>query len=147
MERTKRCPKCGFELALAAFAFRDATRTKLQSYCRECQNEAWREWYSVAENRDSHLALVSRRRKGRIARHRALIKAAKAVPCGDCGVSYPYYVMDFDHVQEKQADVSRLIYLKGTEALIREVSRCEVVCANCHRERTHRRGLLSSEGE
>src|SRR5207245_2408021 len=40
----------------------------------------------------------------------AFIRAAKNVPCTDCGVKYPYYVMDFDHARgEKVTEVSKLI--------------------------------------
>jgi hypothetical protein len=33
----------------------------------------------------------------RILLAKRLIRQAKARPCADCGVLYPYYVMDFDH--------------------------------------------------
>jgi len=47
--------------------------------------------------------------------------------------------MDFDHIGEKRVEVSRLIYVSGTAALLSEIEKCEVVCANCHRIRTIRR--------
>ena len=70
-------------------------------------------------------------------RYQTLVRAAKAVPCADCGVQYPYYVMDFDHVRgEKLFEISaghRHIAL-----LLDEIAKCDVVCANCHRARTFR---------
>lgn len=62
-------------------------------------------------------------------------------PCADCGQKYPYYVMDFDHrdKEQKVADVSKLLRVKGTVAVFDEIEKCDVVCANCHRMRTHRR--------
>jgi len=64
----------------------------------------------------------------------------KNAPCMDCGKKYPPYVMDFDHRpgEEKLAPVSRLL-LKGVEALLSEVAKCDLVCANCHRVRTYTR--------
>jgi hypothetical protein len=44
--------------------------------------------------------------------------------------------MDFDHVGEKTGEVSAFIYEVSTQRLMREMANCEVVCANCHRERT-----------
>ena len=61
--------------------------------------------------------------------------------CVDCGMKYPYYVMDFDHL-EAHTKVDIISYLAQTGrigALKREIKKCEVVCANCHRTRTHHR--------
>ena len=64
----------------------------------------------------------------------------KDVPCADGGRNFPPHVMDFDHVEgEKASDVSQLVYTSTTRALREEVAKCEVVCANCHRDRTQRR--------
>jgi len=71
----------------------------------------------------------------------------KSVPCQDCGVRYPPYVMDFDHVRgDKVMDISDMISAAVSwDVLIAEVAKCEVVCANCHRIRTYTRGLDSFE--
>ena len=66
---------------------------------------------------------------------------AKDVPCTDCGIKYAPYVMDFDHVRGiKSYNVSSMVNkgvsVKNIEA---EISKCEVVCSNCHRERTYKR--------
>ena len=47
--------------------------------------------------------------------------------------------MDFDHIGSKRLEVSRLVFVSGTAALLEEIKKCEVVCANCHRIRTMRR--------
>lgn len=67
---------------------------------------------------------------------KARIGELKARPCTDCGRSYPPEVMDFDHVRgEKKFDVS-LAPARPIRDLEIEVLKCEVVCANCHRQRT-----------
>lgn len=69
---------------------------------------------------------------------RFLAIRAKEKPCADCGIQYPHYVMDFDHVSgSKVANVSDLIS-SGVPArkIVTEIEKCEVVCANCHRIRT-----------
>ena len=79
-------------------------------------------------------------RRASSARAREALSSAKSVPCADCGVKYPPYVMDFDHTGEKSAALSRMAGNGvGAQRLAAEMAKCEVVCANCHRERTHRR--------
>jgi hypothetical protein len=56
-------------------------------------------------------------------------------------VRYAHYVMDFDHREGtvKRGNLSHLVadgYLCGP-SLDAEVAKCDVVCANCHRERTY----------
>jgi NAD-dependent dihydropyrimidine dehydrogenase PreA subunit len=59
--------------------------------------------------------------------------------CYDCGKNYPYYVMDFDHLENKEYLIARLINDNKKEALEKEIQKCNIVCANCHRQRTHNR--------
>ena len=59
-------------------------------------------------------------------------------PCMDCKISYPYYMMDFDHVRgTKQANVAELINPLSKKRLDEEIAKCEIVCSNCHRARTY----------
>ncbi len=63
----------------------------------------------------------------------------KSVPCMDCGVRYPPYVMDFDHrvPADKLFSLSDLRRHGSWPKLFIEVDKCDIVCSNCHRERTH----------
>lgn len=61
-------------------------------------------------------------------------------PCMDCKISYPYYVMDFDHVRgRKHKNVAELIDTLSKKKIDEEIAKCEIVCSNCHRIRTHNR--------
>jgi hypothetical protein len=63
-------------------------------------------------------------------------------PCMDCKIQYPYYVMDFDHVRgKKQANVMELISTLSKKKIDLEIAKCEIVCSNCHRIRTHIRKM------
>lgn len=88
-------------------------------------------------------------------RRGALLDEAKNRPCMDCGNSYPPCVMDFDHRDPSQKSrvlrSKRVIGMRGfaasrtREALLAEIAKCDVVCANCHRLRTAKQradGLL-----
>lgn len=71
-----------------------------------------------------------------------VIRAAKSVPCADCGIQYPTYVMQFDHLkpEEKSFSIGGR-YSQRMDALLAEIAKCDVVCANCHMERTHQQRL------
>lgn len=75
---------------------------------------------------------------------RARILKAKARPCKDCSIEYPYYVMDFDH---RLGSVKRFSLSDGQRHSFKEIetelNKCDVVCSNCHRARTHQRQLDS----
>lgn len=63
-------------------------------------------------------------------------------PCIDCGINYPYYVMDFDHVRGvKHANVMELVSTLSKKKIDEEIAKCEIVCSNCHRIRTHMRKM------
>lgn len=74
-------------------------------------------------------------------RNRLIIREAKTRPCADCGIQYPYYVMQFDHVDGKELSLAIVAKKHWSEDHIRrEIAKCEVVCANCHCERTAKCG-------
>ena len=61
-------------------------------------------------------------------------------PCMDCGVTYPFYVMQFDH---RPGEAKSFILSKAknkTRAEVEaEIAKCDLVCANCHSIRTYER--------
>lgn len=73
-----------------------------------------------------------------------IVEEAKSKPCTDCGVEYPSYVMHFDHLDSanKKFNISEAATLLPSESvLLAELAKCELVCANCHAERTHQRAV------
>ncbi len=59
--------------------------------------------------------------------------------CLDCGETQPA-CLDFDHVRgEKTMSVSALVRRGyAWEKIERDIQKCDVRCANCHRKRTAR---------
>lgn len=66
---------------------------------------------------------------------------AKARPCADCGVQYPPYVMQFDHREPKTKlfVIGASLFSRSLSAVLAEIEKCDVVCANCHFQRTWER--------
>lgn len=76
--------------------------------------------------------------KIRYARGKEFIHKLKEQPCMDCHIVYPPYVMQFDHrdPKEKSFGISGANLVGSIEVLQKEVDKCDLVCANCHAERT-----------
>lgn len=102
----------------------------------EKQRAHSREW------RRKNKGTVNRQKDKLRSRYRERVQSIKeASPCTDCGKLYPYYVMQFDHIgDDKHAEISSLVHNRfGWETIENEIAKCELVCANCHAERTHSR--------
>ena len=134
----KRCFRCGRELPLADFARNRVRKDGLNGHCRQCQAIYMRAHYNKTS------AAYKARAKFRNARirveNRALIRGAKDRPCADCGIMYPYWVMDLDHLPgtEKVAGLAKM-HSDDPAAVAKEIAKTQAVCANCHRQRTYKR--------
>jgi hypothetical protein len=54
--------------------------------------------------------------------------------CLRCGEGDPA-CLDFHHTGEKEMGIAEMVvYGYGREAILEEIARCEVLCANCHRK-------------
>lgn len=137
METDRTCSRCERRLAAERFARKGRDGTGRQPWCRGCKAEYQRAWY--LRNRERHIRNVRVVKQRQEVANRQVIRAAKDVPCLDCGLRYPPWVMDFDHVRGQKAHNVGEMLSSGTHALRREIAKCEVVCANCHRQRTHDR--------
>ena len=135
----KTCSMCKEEKELSLFNKKGANRT--QPYCKPCDNKKSRERY--ANNKDTHSKNVYKRNKKIRKELSIYIKNIKEnTPCADCKKYYPSYVMDFDHIIGKKINnISILVNQLAKNILIEELKKCEVVCANCHRERTFNKKL------
>lgn len=120
--RSPECSRCG------------GPRTGTKGYCKACAAAYYR------DNRERLDVKNKAARKVVYDRNSKIIYEAKSVPCADCGVSYPPYVMDFDHRgdQPKVADISKM-RVAATQKVLDEIAKCDVVCSNCHRIRTFKR--------
>lgn len=66
-------------------------------------------------------------------------------PCVDCKQTFPAICMDFDHLNDKFKNISQMLQKYSVKRIFQEVSKCEIVCSNCHRIRTHDRLLASGQ--
>lgn len=130
----KVCKVCKKEKELVCFNKNNRTTDGYQRYCKECHKQYTKTDYIRNKSKYLDRAKQSRQQLD------SLIKKAKEVPCKDCGIQYPYYQMDFDHLKDKKFNIAQG-KTKGRVQLLTEINKCEVVCVLCHRERTHKRLL------
>jgi hypothetical protein len=79
------------------------------------------------------------RRQESNARFKERIKKIKELSgCIDCKKKYPHYVLEFDHLpnEEKIGNIYKVFISYGLQAALKEIDKCEIVCANCHSHRT-----------
>ena len=89
---------------------------------------------------EANKAEIKVRLKDRFKTRRKAIRKAKEVPCSDCGIQYGYWIMQFDHVRGmKLFNIGPMAYKFGLKKVLEEIAKCEIVCANCHADRTYRR--------
>lgn len=129
----KFCNKCKLSKPLEQFHRRNKGH---QSICKSCRKKLDCEYFQANKEK--------RRRQAKEKRQelREWYSQLKAQPCADCGVEYPSYVMDWDHLPSKNksgyvSDI--LMALSSKIKILEEIKNCELVCSNCHRIRTYNR--------
>lgn len=134
----KRCAMCGETKPADDFMWNRKAEGKRDSYCRPCRATYKRAHYAANKQRciDNANAWNAKLYEKRVA---WLLEYFETHPCVDCGETDPA-VLEFDHLRDKLFNVGEGIRYKGWASVIAEIDKCEVVCANCHRRRTARRG-------
>jgi hypothetical protein len=133
----KICCICREEKALSDFSKAKANKDGLQNRCRACA----RDWYQA--HKASHIEAVNKRNKRIIAENQInMIAYLEAHPCVDCGESDIIVLEFFDHrdpsIKHKCVSYMATSGAYIWESVLREIEKCDVVCANCHRKRTNK---------
>lgn len=135
------CYRCGELKPAEEFAWRRKAHSQRDSFCRPCRAAYKQEHY--AANRQRYIDKAgARKRELALQRTRFLIEFFKVNPCVDCGERDPV-ILEFDHLRDKSFAIGTALSGRNWDSILREIAKCEVVCANCHRRRTaQRRGAL-----
>lgn len=114
---TKICTKCGRDLPLTSYYSRGGG--KLRSECKDCHNNYVKGKYQERKDWTNEIK--------------------QSIGCQKCGEKRPY-LLDFHHKDPsiKDADIARLTSNRNKkEDIQKEIDKCVVLCANCHREFHH----------
>ena len=129
--KTKICNICGEEKPLTEFNFRDKRKGTYRAQCKEClhkrKNELYKTKYKeryrdrLKSNKNLHRQLI-----------RQTIKDLKSCGCIICGEK-EICCLDFHHLRDKSFEIGHSMDIT-LETLLKEVDKCIVLCANCHRK-------------
>jgi hypothetical protein len=145
IDSTRICNRCGQDLPIDLFAFKNKAKGVRQNRCRPCVKAYSREHYQA--NRQDYIDRAKVSNAELRGRKRALVQELRSRPCMDCGGSFPTCCMQFDHrkgrsITGRNSPETIANVTKSTTslaALQAELEKCDVVCANCHAIRTHAR--------
>lgn len=103
------------------------------------QKRYHKEWYE--RNKSKRIKQITdRKKKIKLSSSEIINKIKLENGCVDCGYKEHSVALDFDHLSDKLYNVSSMVANGYTiEAIREEISKCEIVCANCHRVRTKSR--------
>jgi hypothetical protein len=136
MER--RCSRCQATKHEDDFAGPYNSKARKDIYCRPCRAAYGREHY--LKNRQRYIDNAKKNQRIQIEERMAFLQSfLETHPCVDCG-ERDVVVLEFDHLGDKCFDISNGLRYRKWETVLAEMEKCEVVCANCHRRRTMRRG-------
>lgn len=133
--KTKNCPHCGIRKDVAMFSTNRARLDGLQGICKDCKGGYDREHHRKNKKRIYAYKVSEKKR-----RHAYILEYLKKHPCVDCGESDPV-VLDFDHVRGRKSLAVSLManQVWAMATIIKEIAKCDVRCANCHRRVTAKR--------
>lgn len=132
----KICTKCNESKSEDRFSFRSKSKGTRNPWCKDCINTHRMKLYRA--NWDDERAARSNYALLRRERNRDhLFEYFETHPCIDCGETDPV-VLEFDHRDPdlKSYCVASKLRNCRWETLLKEIIKCDVRCANCHRRRT-----------
>ncbi len=136
----KQCTHCWQWKDESEFNWR-ITGIKLWGICRECQRQQKKEYY-LAHKDEFIQEKRERVRSNRIEAREYVFLYLATHPCVECGETDPV-VLEFDHInpEEKDKSIAQMIQ-EGVPiaTLEREIAKCQVLCANCHRRKSSNEG-------
>jgi hypothetical protein len=132
----KQCSRCEQSKPIEEFPWKHRARGVRRAWCRSCARA-----YAQAHYQANKRYYKAKAHKSRVVdrkRVRGLVVAYLAShPCIDCGED-DTAVLEFDHRDPllKRSPVSTLATSAGWKNVLREIEKCDVRCANCHRQKT-----------
>jgi len=105
------------------------------NYCNKC--------HKIQKNdyRKSNIDAVQEHDRSRYRTKKKFLDSLKeGKPCLDCGGVFHHWQMEYDHRPGtvKIRNVSNMKHYL-LDKIMEEIAKCDLVCSNCHQDRTYRR--------
>lgn len=105
--------------------------------CNLCQREQSKLYYK-AHSKKICKQTIEWRKKTRANNQEYVFEYLLTHPCIECGEK-DIVVLDFDHVKNKKHNICVMLTEgKALESIKKEISKCQIRCANCHRRKIAR---------
>ena len=113
---TKICSKCGKELPIEDFNWRDKKKGIRRSECKYCHSAHMKKKYQDNKNQINSLK--------------------STLSCVKCGYNKCVTALEFHHTDpsQKEETIARLSVHSNNGKVFEEIKKCVILCANCHRE-------------
>lgn len=136
----KTCKTCKENKSVSDFATNNTKPDGLNWQCRTCQSAYFKEYYK--NNKKKHVSrvrVVNERTRQKL--HEFLAAYFENNPCVECGEDN-ILVLEIDHINNKSKNGKAFSMGEARRNGIslrkvkKELERCQVLCANCHRVKT-----------
>ena len=140
-EGTKRCTGCKRILDINRFYVHNKRTGALRPRCKECLSLNGDRWGSADPGSRTRAERECRATRGKEwrAQRWARVDALKNAPCTDCGRTFHFTMMEWDHVRGEKTRAISTMRTNSMESIMREIEKCDLVCVLCHRARTWNR--------
>lgn len=132
----KTCSKCNVEKDFSDFRTNKTKKDGFQHYCKVCDKEAQRNWYQknkqrlIAKAKIKNISFRENIQKYLL----EILNKSSCIKCGETDI----LVLEFDHLHSKEFDISQSANkYKSFSEIEQEIKKCQILCANCHRKKTH----------
>jgi hypothetical protein len=131
----KYCSGCKHDKPVSEFGSNKAKADGLQVHCKECRKSYNAAYYTKTKDIHNPTRYARKKQYGVELRNKICDYLIEH-PCTDCGET-DIVVLQFDHQHDKIANLSVMIGSGlAWSRILREIEKCQVVCANCHMRRT-----------
>lgn len=131
----KICNTCRQSKPQEDFSWKSKSKGTKQSCCKACANTSSKSNYEA--NKQRHIKVVCAANKRRAKLYQTILQNLKrTLKCNRCPENHPA-VLDFHHTDPnaKELAVSCMVQKGfGLKKIQEEISKCEVLCSNCHRK-------------
>lgn len=129
---TKRCTKCGEEKSVTEFTKKARNKDGLNSRCRHCTRKTVNNHYS--NNKDYYKTKAHDHDK-KVKKYIREVREKNV--CVSCGED-KWWRLDFHHRNKDEKEYS-IAAMRGQSLSVvqEELNKCDVLCANCHRDVHH----------
>jgi hypothetical protein len=137
----KTCSKCGISKNESDFFVKDKKTNRLHAQCKQCYKAHRQTYYAQHYQTYKEEYLLRAQKHRESLRHdfrsnlAAYLSGKACEVCGETDIR----VLEFDHLnpESKLFNISQAVRLGYSwDAVVIEISKCRILCANCHRKHT-----------